>query len=319
MHLALLTPFSALAALLALIPLGAFFLLGRRDAAVRRELSLPPAPLAGRLATALAIAAVAALVGAAATQPVIQHSTTHHERTDAAAYVVFDISRSMLASEGVHAPDRLDRAKSFALALRPRLQSVPVGVASLTDRVLPHLFPTSDEAAFATVVRNAVQVEQPPPALVYADRATKLSALQELVASAYFPARAVHRLLVVVTDGESQPVGPQLAVQLRKPPGASVLFVHTWSPADRIYTSSVPQQGYRPDPGSRALLDGLASTMGGTVVSSSDVGGGAAAARRLLGAGPVRSVSDTSRIALMPYVTLAAFLPLGFLLWRRNL
>ena len=99
MHLALLTPFSALAALLALIPLGAFFRLGRRDAAVRRGLSLPPAPLAGRLATALAIAAVAALIGAAAAQPVIQHSTTHHERTDAAAYVVFDISRSMLASE----------------------------------------------------------------------------------------------------------------------------------------------------------------------------------------------------------------------------
>jgi hypothetical protein len=29
-------------------------------------------------------------------------------------------------------------------------------------------------------------------------------------------------------------------------------------------------------------------------------------------------VNETARVALMPYVTVAAFLPLAFLLWRRN-
>ena len=107
-----------------------------------------------RLLPAAAIVATAALIAVAAAQPVIQHSTTRHERTDAEAYVVFDISRSMAASPAPRAPDRLARARAFALALRPRLASIPVGVASFTDRVLPHLFPTTDEGAFAAVVRQ---------------------------------------------------------------------------------------------------------------------------------------------------------------------
>jgi hypothetical protein len=319
MGIAFLTPLSALAALLALIPLGAFFVLGRRDAEVRRTLSLPPAPRVGRLVTALAIAGAAALIGAAAAQPVIQHSVTHHERTDAAAYVVFDISKSMLASTRPRAPDRLERAKRFALAFRPRLQSVPVGIASLTDRVLPNLFPTSDLSAFATVTRNAVQIESPPPGLFYASRATKLSALDQFVSAAYFRPKAVHRLLVVVTDGESLPVGSVFAQTLRKPPGVRVLFVHVWNASERIYSTSVADQGYRPDPTSRATLERTAASVGGKVVSSGDVPAAAGAARRLLGEGPVHTVTETARVALMPYVTLAAFLPLGFLLWRRNL
>jgi hypothetical protein len=319
MGIEFLTPLSALATLLVLIPLGAFLLLGRRDAAVRRTLSLPPAPRARGFAVVFAIVATAGLVGAAAAQPVVQHGTTHRERTDAAAYVVFDISRSMLASRGLHAPDRLERAKRFALAFRPRIESVPVGVASLTDRVLPHLFPTSDMGAFATVVRNAIQVEAPPPALFYATRATKLSALGQLRTAAFFRPQALHRLLVVVTDGESLPVSPSLAQTLRKPPGVQVLFVHVWDALDRIYSTSVPAQGYLPDPTSRQLLERAAASLGGKVVSSGDVAGAVSAAKKLLGPGPVRSVSETARLALMPYVAAAAFLPLGFLLYRRNL
>jgi hypothetical protein len=53
-------------------------------------------------------------------------------------------------------------------------------------------------------------------------------------------------------------------------------------------------------------------------VSEHDVGGAAAATRAALGSGPVKTVHETARLALMPYVTAAAFLPLAFLLWRRN-
>lgn len=319
MHVAFLTPLASLAVLLAAIPLAAWLLLVRRDRRARGRLSLPAPARPSRLGPAVAIVATAALIGAAAAQPVIQHETSHRQRTDAEAYVVFDISRSMAASPGPHAPDRLARAKVFALALRPRLASIPVGVASFTDRVLPHLFPTADEAAFARVVQRAIGVEEPPPQRFYAERATSLSALEQFRTAAYFSSFAKYRALVVITDGESQAVTPTLAATLRKEPPIHVVFVHVWRDDDRIYPTALPDPNYRPDPASRQLLEQAAQSVGGTLVSASDVAGAAAATRAVLGAGPVKKVSETARVALMPYVTLAAFVPLAFLLWRRNL
>src|SRR5262249_30286449 len=307
------------AVLLAGIPLGAWLLLGRRDAIARRALSLPTPLRSSRFGPAIAIAVAAALIGIAAAQPVIQHKTTDHERTDAEAWIVFDTSLSMAASTGPHAPARLERARRFALALRARLQSIPVGVASLTDRVLPHLFPTSDESAFAGHVRQAMGVDSPPPQRFYATRATSLDALSSFVTAAYFRRQTQYRAIIVLTDGESLPVTPGLAATLRKPPGVHVVFVHVWKPDDRIYTTSVADPNYRPDPSSGAFLQRVASNLGGTAVSEDDVGGAAAAARAVLGAGPITKVSETARVALMPWVTLAAFAPLAFLLWRRNL
>ena len=319
MHLAFLTPIASLAVLLAGIPLAAWLLLGRRDALARRVLSLPTPLRSSRFGPAIAIAVAAALIGIAAAQPVIQHKTTHRERTDAEAWILFDTSLSMAASTGPHAPDRLERARRFALALRARLQSIPVGVASLTDRVLPNLFPTPDEGAFAADVQRAVGVDSPPPQRFYSNRATSLDALSSFVTAAYFRPRSRYRAVIVLTDGESLPVSRSLAATLRRPPGVHVVFVHIWKPDDRIYPTTVPDPNYRPDPGSGAFLQRVASGLHGTAVSEGDVGGAAAAARAALGAGPITKVSETARVALMPWVTLAAFVPLGFLLWRRNL
>jgi hypothetical protein len=319
MHLAFLTPLASLAVLLAGIPLAAWLLLVRRDAVARRALSLPTPLRPSRFGPAVAIAVAAALIGVAAAQPVIQHETTHRERTDAEAWIVFDISLSMAASPGPHEPDRLERARRFALALRPRLESIPVGVASLTDRVLPHLFPTPDERAFAGDVQRAIGVDSPPPQRFYATRATSFDALTSFVTAAFFRPQAQYRAVIVLTDGESLPVSPTLAVTLRKPPGVHVVFVHVWNPADRIYPTSLADPNYKPDPGSGAFLQRVATSLHGTVVSENDVAGAAAAARAALGAGPIKKVSETARVALMPWVTLAAFAPLAFLLWRRNL
>src|SRR5439155_6162218 len=218
MHLAFLTPLAALAVLLAVIPLGAWFFLMRRDTRAHQALSLPAPVRASRLGPAVAIAAAAALIGAAAAQPVIQHNTTHHERTDAEAWVLFDISLSMAASPGPRAPDRLERARHFALALRPRLAAIPAGVASFTDRVLPHLFPTPDEGAFAADVQRAIAVNAPPPQRFYSERATTLRALASFVTASYFRPTARYRAVIVLTDGESQPVGSALAQGLPQPP-----------------------------------------------------------------------------------------------------
>ena len=319
LNLAFLTPLAALAVLLAAIPLGAYLAWWRRDERARALLRLPLPEWWSRLAPAVAITVAAALLGIAAAQPVIQHSSTRHQRTDAEAWVVFDISRSMAASPEPDAPDRLARARAFAVALRPRLANVPVGVASLTDRVLPHLFPTADISAFDSVVRDAINVEVPPPSRFYAGRATELNALSQFTSAAYFRPESQYRVLVVLTDGESQPVRPALASALRKGPGVRVVFVHVWRDDERIYPTSEPDPNYRPDPESEAALQRAAEALRGSVVSEHDVSSAASAARKALGNGPVTSVRETARVALMPWVTLAAFVPLGFMLWRRNL
>ena len=62
----------------------------------------------------------------------------------------------MLATSAPGAPTRFARAVAFALRLRDRLGNAPVGVASLTDHPLPHLFPTADRLAFTLVLKRAL-------------------------------------------------------------------------------------------------------------------------------------------------------------------
>ena len=158
------------------------------------------------------------------------------------------------------------------------------------------------------------------PGTVYLRTApASVDALTSFVTAAYFRPQTQYRAVIVLTDGESLPVSPTVAVMLRKPPGVHVIFVHVSNPADRIYTTTVPDPNYRPDPASGAFLQRVAAVLHGTSVSEGDVSGAAAAARAALGAGPIKNVSETARVALMPWVTLAAFAPLAFLLWRRNL
>ena len=58
-------------------------------------------------------------------------------------------------------PTRLERAQRVALRMRGRLTELPSGVATLTDRVLPNLFPTADEEVFTATVEQSVGVDRP--------------------------------------------------------------------------------------------------------------------------------------------------------------
>ncbi len=156
-------PMAALIAPAVVIPLAAHALLERRARRVSRQLTLTPPPCRSRLGVPVAIAAVAGLLGLAAAQPVLSGTRTQVGRQDAEAYLLFDTSRSMLAKTDPGAPDRLTRAKRLAQQLRTRLADVPVGIASLTDRMLPHLLPTLDASLFVSSLRDAVGVERPPP------------------------------------------------------------------------------------------------------------------------------------------------------------
>ncbi len=165
----------------------------RRAAQVRRTLRLEQPARRPWGLLAVCLAAVPVLVGVAAAQPVITSARTVPQRSDAEVFIVLDTSRSMLASAASGEPARFERAREEALALQAELPGVPVGIASLTDRVLPHLFPTVDQRVFRETMREAVGIERPPPSTSFGTNVTTLDALGAVPTLNFFTPRAKRR------------------------------------------------------------------------------------------------------------------------------
>lgn len=315
--LAILTPLAGLFVLAAVAPLVAFVHLLRRERRVRDVLGMPESPRRSRLTTASALTIVPALVAVAATQPVLELGRKRLQREDAEAYVVFDTSRSMLAASGADEPYRLRRAEDFARELRPKLSTVPFGIASFTDRVLPHLFPSIDRAAFGATVTRTIGIEQPPPSNFYELRATRLSALTTLATRNFYGPTAKVRLAIVFTDGESEPPPARVGNTLRQR-GVRLILVHFWDEDERIFTTGdQPEPDYRPEPSSVTNLRMLAASSRGRVFGEDELEAVVETAESMLGEGRM-SARSPEQIALAPWFTLAAFLPLGLVLFRRN-
>jgi hypothetical protein len=318
--LVFLTPAAALVAVAVLIPVAAFVLAERRVAVVRRVLTLEP-PRGGVDVVALAsLCAVVVLLALAAAQPALSNTEAQRVRTDAEALFVLDISQSMAATQRRGGSTRLDRASSAAMRLRGSLPSVPSGVATLTDRVLPNLLPVPDAPAFDATVRQTVAINQPPPRELNV-RATNFSALSSIPKSGYFQSSATHRAVVLLTDGESSFFDPAtVARALGGTPRTELLVVQFWGSGESIYKSSgKPDPNYRPDPASRTQLAALRSATRGRVFTEGMLGGAASSLRTLFGSGPTRAVGRTqTKHPLAPYIALLALFPLG-LIFARNL
>jgi von Willebrand factor type A domain len=320
MELRFLTPLGAVFVVAALVPLGVLLLRERRARRVRQALRLRQTSLRDLLPVAVALAAVVGLLALAATQPIVETERTVEERTDAEAFVLVDVSRSMLASADAGSPTRLERARHVAEELRQRVPQVPIGLLSLTDRVLPHLFPTTDGTVFVATLEEALGIERPPPALFFSTRATSLNALETIPARDFFRKTARRRLLVVLTDGESQDVTSDLRRAYSRRPPIETYLVHVWDAEEAIYETGVPERGYEPDSASARVVANVAGQVGGRVFAESETDELAAAAESFFGEGATRErVIEGDRRALMPFVTLAALFPLGFVLLRRNL
>ena len=320
MDFALLTPLGALVAVAVVLPLLALRLVHRRGTAVRRAIGLPE-PRARLLGGAVgATALAAALLGLAAAQPRVEWTSEQRVRTDAEAFVVLDTSRSMLARADRDAPIRYQRAREAALRVRSALGEVPVGIASFTDRILPHLFPSADAEVFETTLTRAIGIDKPPPQGTFVSTATRLSALQSIVDRRYFTPTSRRRLIFVITDGESIPLsGPKIAAAFRRPPGVDTVFLHVWDGGEQVYDGGQPEPQYSPDPRSRAILDAAATTLGGRVFAEGELGRAIDAAQEAIGRGPtVVRGQRQNRLALAPYLAGAVFLPLALLLWRRD-
>jgi hypothetical protein len=322
MGLSFLTPWGAVVAVAGAAPLAAFLWADRRAARIAAALRLPPPPSRTRAGVVVAVLALAAFVGAAAAEPVVDRTETTLARDDAEAWVVLDTSRSMLARQTPTGPTRLERAKSEAIRIRDALGGVRVGIASMTDRTLPHLFPSSDEEVFRRVVRSSLGIQRPPAAAgVLATRATTLDALVTVAERSFYSPRSRHRLLIVLSDFESAPFGDREIGHAFRSRQIRPIYVRIWHAGEKVYGhGSVPEAAYEPDPRSVVFAARLAAATAGRTFTDDRMPAVVAAARADLGTGPaVPHGQERGRYSLAPYAALAAVLPLGFLLWRRNL
>jgi hypothetical protein len=305
-----LTPRAAWLAVLTLVPLAALAVAARRVERVRRALRLP-APGSGDLRRRAALlTAVVLLLVLAAMQPAVRAQTSVRARSDAAAFVVVDVSRSMAASRSPGSATRLARAKQAALAVGAQLGGIPLGVATFTDRVLPDLFPTSDAAAFDSTIAS-LTVNSPPPRDVNTV-ATTFDALTALATQGFFRPSVHKRAVVLVTDGESRAFDPAGIADVLRSHGTALSVIRVGDGADRVWRSDgKPEANFRPDPaGARLNVARLARAAG--VAPGADP---ASVVRRAVGSGPtsVVGVAPRSR-TLAPYFAALALLPLVLLL-----
>lgn len=315
MTLTWLTPAAGVVAVAALAPLAAVLAGRKRAERVRRALGLAGRP--PDVVSVVLVASLPLLLAVAAMQPALIRRSQQRERTDAAVFFVVDVSRSMLASARPGAPTRLQRARADAARIRSGLPDVPAGIASLTDRVEPLLFPTADQATFDSTLAEALRIESPPP-LEIAPNATSFNALAALGTQGFFAKGVRHRVVVVLTDGESQSLDvAQLGASLA---GTPFVVLQLWNARERVYDDGVAEPAYRPDPDAATLVDDLARATGGRAFVAGQADAATKAVRQLLGSGPTRAEGvDTRTTPLAPWIALAAVVPLVLLLRRRLL
>lgn len=319
MSITFLSPMGALVGVAIVVPLAAMVLVARRQRRLRTALGFDGRMPLLRVRDAVALILLFTLLAGAASQPLISRGRSIDARADVEAYVLFDVSRSMLAATGPGEPTRFDRAVDFALTLRPQLDGVRVGVASLTDRPLPHVFPTADGSTFASVVTLAIGIERPPPAEEGQARATTFAALEGLAKENFFSASSTKRAVVVLTDGESRPFDARPLVEELAAEAIHLYFVRFWREDERVWQPSGSPERYRPDATSEALLASLASEPRVSAFDESDIGDVQAAVERFFGNGPlVEAAVERSTTPVAPWLALLAALPLAFVLVRRS-
>jgi hypothetical protein len=225
----------------------------------------------------------------------------------------------MLARAETSSPTRFDRARRAALRIRERFPAVPFGLASLTDRVLPHLLPTSDRVAYSTTLGRALGVERPPPSST-AGRATDFAPIASLATRGFFSDAASRRVAIVLTDGESLPVNIDAVTSvLHEAPPLTLVFVRFWGADEHVYRDGEIEDEYRADAASGPQLERVATGIGGRTFDEDELTRALDAVGSVVGqteAEPRATAVRTTPLAA--WAVGLAFAPLGLLLWRRN-
>jgi hypothetical protein len=335
------TPFGGLFAVAVVLPLAVFLVSALKGSRGRALLHLAPPESDHNLALA-ALVAVPLLLGLAAAGPALRTHAGRRIRTDAQAIFVFDTSRSMAASASFSSPTRFAQARATAIDLRNNaIPEVPSGISTLTTQVLPHLFPTPNEAIFNSTVQNAIGFGKPaPPFLQVGLPGTSFWSLSVLRDQGFFDPTTKHRFVILLTDGESgtfpfDAVGHALADTVVPPPASPgarglnrqpeppvrLFIVRIGGAKDRIYNAyGSIEAAYRPDARAAEIVGTLAAAAHGQAFTTANLSATAAALRKAVGSGhsTLQGV-NTKTIHLAPYIVLVAFAPLALLIWRRNL
>jgi hypothetical protein len=317
--LTFLTPLGALVVVAALVPLAALAVSAQRADRVARVLGLEPAGRRSLVLPAVLAGLAFACLGVAAAQPALRTTYRQDVRTQSQVFFVVDVSRSMAASETLGGRTRLARARNDVARLRAAVPDVPSGLAGLTDRVLPYLFPTASTIAFDETLRRSVLVETPPPQQV-STNATSFAALALLAQDGFFQRSVATRTCVVVTDAETRSYPTETVARvLDGPRGCRLLVVRVGGASDRVFgADGTPEAGYAPDPAAPANAQQLAQATGGRAFDEGSLGAASSALRQAAEVGPVRreAARATTR-ALAPYAGgLAALFVLALVIVR---
>lgn len=311
--LSLRTPWGLLLCALALVPLGAVALAFARQRRVAQTLGLEPAP-GRRAAKAAALPVLACLlVGVAAARPVLTTTERQTARTSSEVVFVTDVSLSMLAAPRADAPTRLDRARAVVQQLRTAVPEVPAGVAGLTDRALPYLFPTLDGGVFDDTVKRSVLPDAPQPQGI-SDVASNFVPVAQLARNGFFSSTARHRTCVLVTDGETRSVLPD-------PRGCTLIVVRVGGAGDRIFgRNGRIDAEYRPESSAASTLDRLARAAGSVPYTDRELGAATAALKRAAEVGPRSQLGTGTTVhVLAPYLAALALTVVAVLVLRRYL
>ena len=259
MSISFVTPLAALVALVGLVPLAVLGLERRRLRALCAVLGLRPPQSSSAVPVWAVLVALIALLALAAAQPVVARHTTHQGRADAEVCFRVHVSRSMSA-RAPNSATRLDRARRDAKELLETRFRRSRRSCRITDRLLPHLFPSMSVNAFNEALDESLAIDRPTTSVPYGNSiGTKLGALADLVTGRYFGGNAKRRVAVVFTDAETLPEGlPALPTRLADG-NVQMFFFHYWDTAERVYDASGrPNPAYLPDPQAGADLETLA-------------------------------------------------------------
>ena len=237
-QLVFLTPRAALVGLAFVAPLAALALRERTQARVRSTLELRRPRPARMLVRAFALVALGVLVAAATAQPAVRTTDSTPVRSDAELYLTFDVSRSMLAAGSPGGVTRLERARALGSDVHAALADVPTGIATLTNRMMPLLFPTGDGRAVSAVIDHSVRLMQPRPERLTAARASSLATLGLAADRSYFNPGSRKRVLVVLSDLDTDPFSLNGTLQLLRRHRIEPFVVRVAAPGERIFDPS---------------------------------------------------------------------------------
>ena len=126
---------------------------------------------------------------------------------------------------------------------------------------------------------------------------------------------------MIITDAESTTfnyTGVKKSFEAR--PRTAVVLVRIGGSGERVYgPDGLPESDYVPPPATGSTLKAFLDATRGRAFDEHQVGGAEHAAQAALGPGPTANLGSTSnRHDLAPWLVVAAVVPLGVVLRRRN-